>query len=242
MFGDVHAPFHSKQAWRLALRVLDVVRPRVFRLIGDFIDGNAASRHTKDPEREFLLRRELCLPIRMREELDQRLDAVGCEDRGITLGNHDMWANLRIREKLPELDGFFNIDKELGFTANGWKVTQFGDYEKIAKTFISHEFGYAGKGAALDVAKELRHNSIFGHTHAAAVIYTGNAVGEKHSTMNVGWLGNPEMSKYMHRVKRNTSSMHGVGLIHVDRRNNVHQHFVPFIQGLAYVRDQEISL
>jgi hypothetical protein len=242
VFGDLHAPYHHRPSWKLALKILDIIKPKVFRHIGDFADANAASRHTKDPTRQFLLKRELQVPIALRQELDNKLDKIGCTDKGITWGNHDMWANLRIREKLPELDGFFSIDKELGFTDNGWKTTEYGDYEKKGKLHLSHEFGYAGKGAAMDVAKELRHNSVFGHTHAAAVVYTGNAIGEKHSTMNVGWLGDPSKAKYMHRSKRNVSSMHGVGLIHVDSKGSVHQQFIPFIRNVAVVDRKEITL
>lgn len=242
VFPDVHSPFHHDPSWRLALKILDIVRPKVFRLIGDFADLNAASRHTKDPNREFLLKHELRKPIAMRQELDDKLDKIGCTDKGITFGNHDMWMELRIREKMPELEGLLSFNKLLGFSDNGWKTTEYGDYEKIARTFLSHEFGYAGKGAAMEVAKELRHNSIFGHTHAASVVYTGNAIGEKHSTLNCGWLGDPSKAKYMHRVKKNVSSMWGVGLIHVDSKKNVHQHFIPFIKGIAVVKGQEVRL
>lgn len=242
VFPDVHSPFHHDPSWRLALKILDIVKPKVFRLIGDFADLNAASRHTKDPNREFLLMRELRKPITMRQELDNKLDKIGCTDKGITFGNHDKWMELRIRERMPELEGLLSFNKLLGFSDNGWKTTEYGDYEKIGKLHLSHEFGYAGKGAAMDVAKELRHNSVFGHTHAAAVVYTGNAVGEKHSTMNVGWLGDPTQSKYMHRSKRNVSSMHGVGLIHVDSKGSVHQQFIPFIRNVAVVDRKEITL
>lgn len=242
VFPDVHAPFHDRIAWNLGLKILDVIKPKVFRLVGDFADSNAAQRHVKDPRREFLLRKELRIPIAMRVQLDARLAKVGCTDKGIWLGNHDMWMEKRIREKAPEFDGMLTFDRELGFTANGWKVTPYQNFEKIAKLHGSHEWGYCGKNAVLDIAKELRHNSVSGHTHGAGVVYTGNAVGEKHSTMLVGWMGDPSKAQYMARHKRNINWMHGVGLIHVDSRGNVHQQFIPFVEGCAVVWGQEIRL
>lgn len=237
---DLHAPYHSRIAWALAMKIIKYVKPGMLTAIGDWADSACMSRHVKDPNREGLLRREMKIPIALRAQVDC-LVGPKCEKR-ITLGNHDYWTETRIREKMPELDGLLTADSLMGFSENGWEVTRYGEHTTVGKLHISHEFGHCGLNAARDTLKAVGGNSVFGHSHGAAVVYGGDALGTKHVSANIGWLGDPEKAKYMHKVKKNRNWMHGVGLAHFTSRGDVHMQFIPFINGCAVVDRKEIRL
>ncbi len=240
ILGDIHSPYHHRPSWALAMKVLKYVQPQILVQIGDWADSNAMSRHTKDPNREGLWRKELRIPIALRNQVDV---LVGDKCRKIiTLGNHDEWMEKRIREKMPELDGMLTIDKEIGFSANGWEVTRYGDHCSVGKLHLSHEFGRCGTNAAQDTLAAVGGNSVFGHSHRAAVVYGGDALGTKHVSCNVGWLGDPDKAQYMFKIKRNRSWMHGVGLAHFTSAGDVHMQFVPFIRNVAVIDRKEIRL
>lgn len=240
ILSDVHAPYHSRPAWALAMKVLQYVRPRMLTAIGDWNDAACLSRHVKDPNREQLFKKELKLPIALRRQVDS-LAGPKVEKR-ITLGNHDEWLHKRIREKMPELDGLLTIDGLMGWSENGWEVTAYGEHTTVGKLHLSHEFGHCGLNAARDTLKAVGGNSVFGHSHAAAVVYGGDAIGTKHVSANIGWLGDPTKAQYMHKVKRNRNWMHGIGLAHFTQQGDVHMQFIPFIRGVAVVDRKEIRL
>lgn len=237
---DLHSPYHSRPAWALATKIVKHVQPDILVAIGDWIDSASLSRHVKDPNREALFKKELRLPVAMRSQVDA---LVGAKCRKIiTFGNHDEWLHKRIREKMPELEGLLNIDTLLGFTENNWEVTSYGDSTSVGKLHISHEFGHCGLNAARDTLKAVGGNSVFGHSHGAAVVYGGDALGVKHVAMNIGWLGDPKQAKYMHKVKVNRNWIHGVGLARIRKNGDCHLQFIPFINGCAVVDGEEIRL
>jgi hypothetical protein len=222
------------------MRILKYVNPDMLTAIGDWADSAAMSRHVKDPNREGLWRKELRIPIALRNQVDAIVKPK-CEKR-VTLGNHDNWMELRIREKMPELDGLLTFDSLIGFSENGWEVTPYGEHTTVGKLHLSHEFGHCGLNAARDTLKAVGGNSVFGHSHGAAVVYGGDAVGNKHVSMNVGWLGDPEQARYMHKVKKNRNWIHGVGLVHFTSAGDAHCQFIPFVRGVAVVDRKEIRL
>lgn len=242
LWPDLHAPFHHRPSVALAFKILDYVAPKLFVQIGDFNDNNVASRHKKDPNRESLLRKELQIPIALRAQLDERLRLAKCKRKMITFGNHDMWIEQRIDEETPWLNGLLTYDNLMGFGENGWETIPYGEHATVGKLHLSHEFGHCGLNAARDTLKAVGGNSIFGHSHGAAVVYGGDALGVKHVSANIGWLGDPTKAKYMHKVKKNRNWMHGVGLAHFTSRGDVHMQFIPFINGVAVVDRKEIRV
>lgn len=242
LWGDMHAPYHHRPSIALAFKILDYVRPKLFCQIGDLSDNAVMTRHVKDPDREGLLRREMKIPIALRAQLDERLRLCKTERKLITLGNHDEHLELRIREKMPELHGVITYDGLMGFSANGWEVTNYGEHTRVGKLHLSHEFGSSGLNAAHDTLRSVGASSAFGHSHAAAVVYGGDALGRKHVAMNLGWLGDPAMAKYMSKIRRNRNWMHGVGLAHFTSSGDAHCQFIPFVRGVAVVDRKEIRV
>lgn len=231
VLGDCHMPYHDKAAWRLFLKCLRILKPDVFVNIGDFVDSHAMSRHTKDPNRETLFRKELEQPKYAVSFLEAELPP-GCR-KIWTLGNHDMWLENRVREKMPELEGMLTIEKELRLREHGWEVVPYGQAVKVGKAHFSHEFGHSGKNCGRETLAAVGDNAVFGHSHRASVIYGGTALGTPHVALNVGWLGDKKSATYAHAVQKNRDWQHGFGLIYMQPSGVVHAHFVPFIKGTA---------
>lgn len=230
---DVHAPYHDRGAWKRFLRCLEVIKPDIFVNIGDFIDSHAMSRHVKDPRREALFRKELILPRRMLRELD---DVLPQQSRRLwTMGNHDIWMERRVAEKMPELEGIFTIDNLLDLSEHGWEVTPYGQSVKVGKLNLSHDYGYSGANAGRSTLLAVGDNAVFGHSHRASVTYGGTALGVPHVSMNVGWLGDKKAATYAHQTQKNRDWMHGFGMAYLMPNGNAHCHFVPFIGGKAVI-------
>lgn len=232
---DLHAPYHSKAAWRLFLKCVDTVKPDFFVNIGDFVDTHVMTRHVKDPERENLLRKELAKPRAMLRDLEYHLHNANPRVAKIwTLGNHDTWLDKRIAEKMPELSGLLSIPSLLDVTKKGegrqnWELVPYGQHIRIGKLYISHEFGHAGKNCGRDTLLAVGDNVCFGHSHRASVTYGGTALGQTHVSLNVGWLGDPKAATYAHQAQKARDWQHGFGLIYLEPNGVVHAHFVPFI-------------
>jgi hypothetical protein len=222
------------------MKVLKYVQPQMLTAIGDWNDAACLTRHIKDPNREQLFRKELRIPIALKKQVEV-LAGPKCE-KLITLGNHDEWLHKRIRERMPEIEGLLTIDGLMGWSESGWRVVPYGDHCTIGKLHLSHEFGHCGLNAARDTLRAVGGNSVFGHSHAAAVVYGGDAIGIKHVSANIGWLGDPSKASYMHQVKRNRNWMHGVALVHFTSQGDAHVQFIPFIRGVAVIDRKEIRL
>lgn len=241
VWPDTHAPWHHRPSVALAFKIVDYVRPKIFLHGGDFADNNCCTRHRKNPNRENLLRQELRVPIALRAQLDERLKLAGVERKIITLGNHDMWLEQRIDEKMPELNGLVTFDGEMGFTANGWETVRYGNHITIGKLNVTHTWEERGQKAEAAI-KTVGGNSLYFHTHHASVAYGGDALGNLHVAVNSGWLGDPDKAEYMFKMKKNRNWVHGVTLVHFTAHGDAHCQFIPFVRGVAVVDRKEIRL
>jgi hypothetical protein len=241
LWPDLHAPFHHRANVALAFKVLNYVKPEIFIQLGDFNDNNCASRHTKDPNREAVLKNEMQLPMALRAQLDEACRRNKTKRKIITLGNHDMWVEKRIDEESPWLNGSVTYDGLMGFSANNWEVVPYGDYITIGKMHFTHTWTERGQTAA-QALKYVGGNNAFVHTHNASVAYGGDALGNTHVSANLGWLGDPEKAKYMFRIKKGRDWMGGCGLVHWTSAGDSHVQFIPFINGVAVVDRKEIRL
>lgn len=242
VWPDIHSPFHHRPSVNLAFKVTEYVKPDIFAQVGDFADGNCAKRHPGTSQYETLLKELAAGPIPLRERIDAMCTRIGVRRKIITLGNHDEWAQARVKEKTPFLEGIVDIDREIGFTANGWEVTSYTDFTTVGKLHLTHDWGSAGHKAAIDAQKDVNGNSVFGHNHSAVIAYGGDMLGQKHVSASLGWLGDPNKAKYMYRHKKNRDWMHGIGLVHFTASGDAHVQFIPFIRGVAVVDRKEIRL
>ena len=96
---DQHAPIHDRKAVACALKIIEEVKPCTFINLGDVGEFESVSSHKykrrKQPPLEFILPevdKDIEGVNKMIDEFDAVLDSVGCKDRFILAGNHDLWA------------------------------------------------------------------------------------------------------------------------------------------------------
>jgi hypothetical protein len=110
---DVHAPFHDRKAWSVALDVIREWKPHRLVNLGDFMDTEAVSRHGKNSPDTVRLAEEY-------HEANLRLDELqnaAPEASFIALeGNHEgrvaKWCN-----EFGNMDGMLDVASSLYFTA-----------------------------------------------------------------------------------------------------------------------------
>lgn len=235
---DVHVPYHSERAWRLALKILRKFPADHLVVIGDFLDLYCVADYLKDPKRTPLLMKELMGGRRLLNELRDTVrkggSAVYC------MGNHEERLKKRIRDRLPALEGALGVGNFLDL--NRWEVVPYGKAKRLGKFWFSHEFGSAGVGAGRASLLAVGDNCVFGHSHRAGVVYGGTALGQKHVSLNVGWLGNPRHADYIHETARNRDWIHGLGHILMEPSGVGHASFVPFLGGRAVVEGELVRL
>lgn len=225
VLGDIHAPFHDRAAVALARAVAKKVKPFAIVSVGDIVDCYSISRFTKRPDRE----RRLVNELRAARAVADSFRAIA--PLLITLGNHDARVADFIASQAPELEGLINLPEQLGFVPN--EVTPYREMLKIHKCHFTHDVGFSGAHAAAQSLAAFNGNLVFGHTHRANIVYSGDIRGERHVCMNVGWLGNDSDIDYMHKARMKDWTK-GVGLVSMNA-TALSMQFIPFVKGAAIV-------
>lgn len=210
-FGDLHAPFHDKRAWRLVLQVAAALRPRHLVCLGDLCDFYGVSQHDKDALRANQFAWEVA-------ECNKILDALdalpGVQTRRMIEGNHED----RLRRHLmlhPELAGVVSVPQLLRLRERGWEYTPYKRTAKLGKAHLTHDVGAAGRNAVFRMLDTYQHTVVAGHTHRLQYLVEGNALGQPKLAATFGWLGDVEQIDYMHlhKAKKDWALGFGVGTL-----------------------------
>ncbi len=227
---DTHHPFHAIKPWQLMLRALKSWKPHRIVIAGDFLDCYSVSAHSKDPSRVDQLDVEIGSANLGLDELD----ALGAKDKHYICGNHEHRLQRYLHDKAPALAGSLSLQQLLRLKQRGWTWTPYMSHLKIGKLHLTHECGNCGPMAHQKAREAFGGNVVIGHTHHMAVSYAGNSRGESHVGAMFGWLGDPTMIDYMHRV-RASKWQHGFGIGHMLPSGVVHLQAVPIVSGVCVV-------
>lgn len=173
LLSDIHHPEHSKTAFNAVLSFLDKNQAKVkgVALLGDNMDCNNISRHTKGKPRlrtrggiakDFdQFNKDILLPIESK---------IAPETKKVFfLGNHEDWLEQWLDEN-PEFEGIVSFDNNLNLTKRGWEIVQQGDHKLIGKAYLVHGDAV---GSSMNVAKKLVDSfcatAIMGHVHTASM-------------------------------------------------------------------------
>jgi UDP-2,3-diacylglucosamine pyrophosphatase LpxH len=194
--SDAHIPAHSKVWWDLLMQVARDLRPKHLVIIGDFMDCYGISDHEKDPDLAGHIADEL---KSVNAHLDQ-LDALGASDKLYIEGNHEDRIR-RYVQRHPELRNVLTVPKLLRLKKRGWQYVPYKDHAKRGAVHYTHDVGAAGRNAVFRALDLYQHSVISGHTHRAAMIVEGSAVGDCKLSATFGWGGDVEQVDYMTRAK-----------------------------------------
>jgi predicted phosphodiesterase len=231
---DVHIPYQDKRALNLAYKVAQTLKPEVIVFIGDFIDCYRVSEYTKDPTRQTNTKQELEQGRKILKQF-----AKCCDEYFFCQGNHEVRLQNYIASRAPELYGLISVQEELDIPRANW--TSYREIKKIGKCHWSHEVGYCGLNSMRQSLDAFGGNLVYGHTHNAGILYSGNLRGERHFVMNVGWLGDLKFIDYAHKPRLKNSQL-GVGIVQQDSRGTSYANFVPFVKNSANVLGNLVTL
>lgn len=234
---DCHIPYHSKAAWNVMLAAARVIKPDGIVILGDFGDWHSVTRHTKNPEREHDLRWEV---EQVNACLDQ-LDALGASWKRFCEGNHEQWLDRYLSEKAPELFTTVKLRELLRLDERGWTWTSYRDHVKIGKVYYLHDSGPAGRGAHLKTQAKFNGNIVQGHTHRLEYNVVGNAAGESHVALSLGWLGDLQYIDYDHRINALVNWAHAFGVAYVEPNGNTHILPVPIFSKSVIVEGRLVT-
>jgi hypothetical protein len=222
---DVHLPHHDKRAWHAALNlVADQQRKNTHTVqLGDLADNESFGRHGKtfgsqhNPDRD--------LKIVSRESGNLTSAAGG--DVTFLLGNHDAWILKYLALNAPNAEGLMRpLNEILGYEHAPVP------YQKpfwIGRVAYLHDVGFAGANATRQTLEAVGHCCVHGHTHRAALEYSGSADGERWFAMGCGWLGDVSKITYMAPSKTRFWQT-GIGI--VDYHDGLaFARFLPFVRG-----------
>ena len=211
IISDLHAPYHSKEAWSLAMQVARDLKPEWLVIIGDFADFYAVSDHDKSPERANRLDEEL----EAVEPLLDELDALGATDKLYIEGNHEDRLR-RYLMKNPALARVVSTEKLLRLKERGWEFVPYKRHARRGAIHYTHDVGSAGRNAIYRALDVYQHSVVTGHTHRLQYVVEGSAVGECKVSAAFGWMGDVEQVEYMTLAKARKDWALGFGVGYVD--------------------------
>jgi hypothetical protein len=231
---DAHAPFHNVTSWRIVLDEIKRVKPTETIIIGDFADFYSVSKFSKDPSRKTDLAEEVDAINVMLYELEGLVGA----DVTFLEGNHEHRLESFLRNKAPELYGFFDIARLFKLGERGWKYVPYGKYHRKGKVTYVHDLGYFGKYAIARTLDAAQTNVVFGHTHRAGIAYAGNNnSGGGNFCMNVGCIIDINEVDYGHRFRAEREWTQGFGIVE-ESNNLAYAQFIPIVKGKALWRSR----
>lgn len=233
---DTHRPFHSEQAWEVAMRAGKAFKPDRIIHLGDLWDFYAISFHPKSPDRKSNLEAEINSGC---EALDE-MATLGASRLDITLGNHCHRWDRYLTQNAPDMFNFLRFPDVVRFKERGWNVTPYREHLTVGRMHFTHEVGFCGKLAHRQSRQEFEGNVVIGHTHALAAEYKGTILNSSHVGIMLGWLGDKTAIDYAHRA-RAASWQHGFGLAYHEPNGNVHVLPTPIIDGRCVVEGQIVE-
>lgn len=235
LLPDVHAPYHSRQAFRCALRVIAGGGYDEIICLGDFADNAAVSSHPKDPARLLPFDEEVKRTNAALDELDAACKTGKVKRKRYLEGNHETRLARFVLKIAPELRTFVDWADMLHLDKRRWELTPYKESLQIGDLRISHDFGRAGVNAARESCRDMGHSVAFGHTHRMQVHYQGQLDGARHVGATLGWLGDPEAIDYRHKDAIRRDSIHGFGTVAVLKNGLFWLQAIPIIEGQAVV-------
>ena len=198
---------------------------------GDWIDCYSISQFTKDPTRVSRLKDEIDATCALREELD----SLGAARKIFLRGNHEARMPRFINANVPALLGLIDFDGLLGLPQNGWRVVPYQRHGSIGKLHVTHDSDRTGVYSMRQTAIDYCASVAFGHTHYLGAWYFGDVLGNRHVSLNVGWLGDREQIDYRHRVKTK-DWQHGIGRVQMRADGTFQAEPIPILDGRAILQ------
>ncbi len=166
ILGDLHFPFHNKEACKVVWKRICEVKYTHIIQIGDLLDQYSFTRFAKKniflPDRELKFGRELA--VEMWDKIVKQQPGAVCVQ---LLGNHDVRAVKRAQEKLPEAQDIVRDSLLELYQFEGVYTVQDPRQEYFIDD-ICFLHGYRSKLG--DHTKFMHKSTVHGHTHRGGML------------------------------------------------------------------------
>ncbi|GAC1499966.1 MAG: hypothetical protein NVS1B10_03210 [Candidatus Saccharimonadales bacterium] len=207
VLGDIHFPFHSKEALQKVLDVIKKERPSHVVQLGDLYDQYSFSTFSKrvylNPQKELADGRALAV------DMWRTTRSCGKPICIQIMGNHDVRIVKRITEKLPEAQEIFRKTMFEYYRFEG--VTTIEDDRDIFEIGnVAFHHGYLSKLG--DHMRTHGRNIVVGHSHTGGVIFEQRA-GKTIFELNAGYLADETSEPLRYRPTKTSKWTLGYGII-----------------------------
>jgi len=238
--GSVEGGIDPK-AESVLMQAIEIVKPGGFAHIGDVGEWESVCGYRwerrKRPPFEWLkpmIDADVEAVNEFLDRVDKKLDKVGCEERFITEGNHEVWCdNFAEEETRPE----FKARALMRVDERGWRWHDHGKFAKIGRLYATHGGHFTGLHHAYKTVMGLSASCIYGHFHnveSAHVMRLGGACG----AWSIGCLAKLE-KKFL--GGRPTSWSHAFAIVHVEAGGEFHVEVVDIYDGVAWVYGKRLE-
>ncbi len=239
---DVHVPNHHRTAWSVCLNAVASWKPHRVVFLGDFADDECVSSHSKSPDRNRLLKREMVGVTRELDRAEAVFEKAKVNEVDVLGGNHEDRLDRYIADRAPELFGLVSMPDLMDLERRGWHWHPYKTSIRVGKLTVTHDFGFAGPGAAAQNLAACGHSCITGHTHRAGIVYGGHSNGERQVSVVSGWLGDPrEAAKYKHFDRAMREWQHGFTTAEILKDGTAFVNFHPIIRGKTVVGGRVVT-
>ena len=146
----------------------------------------------------------------------KKIKALGAKNNVFIAGNHEDRLTRYLMQKAPELYEQVHIPKLLALDGLGFKYVPYKEDYQLGKLNMTHDTGKAGKYAHYQSMNDYGRSTMIGHTHRMGYAVQGNADGDCHLGVMLGWLGDFKKVDYMHKIKAKVDWAHGFGVGYYD--------------------------
>jgi len=244
VFPDQHYPIHDVKAMNVAHQVLEKVKPDIFINLGDVGEWESVSSHKykrrKQPPLEFILPHVEQEVVEVNKELDKVdaiLDRVGCKERFILAGNHDLWLDSFV-ESHPYLEEYI-FRNACRWDQRGYEYRTFNEVLTIGKLSFIHG-AYTGPTHAKKHLESYGTNILYGHVHDLQRYSMTRMKDGAISAWSLGCLKDMRAEKNTWLRGRLHNWNHAVAIVDFFDNGNFAVQIVEIIKGRTVLNGKEI--
>ena len=241
---DQHAPLQDTKAISCALKIIDEIKPNTLINLGDVGEWESVSSHRykrrKQPPLEFVLPeidKEIKAVNIMINQFDEVLDSVGCEDRYILTGNHDLWLDSFV-EHHPYLDEY-TFRNACKWDERGYEYRKHNEVLTIGKLSFVHG-AYCGPTHSKMHLERYGCSIMYGHTHDLQRFSMTRLQDGGIGSWSLGCLKDMRAEKNTWLRGRLHNWNHSVGIVDWWKNGNFAVQVVEIVKGKAVINGKEI--
>ncbi len=164
---------HDEAAIRTFLKAIPIIRPDEYICGGDVGEWQSCSpwqfKRRKRPPLDYTLERldrDLIVVNNQMDRIDAALTEVGCAERTLIEGNHEVWVRDMVGE-VGIVGDAYDLSKQLHLGDRGYapKMIPFGEFIHRGKLALYHGGHYVSQHHAAAHATKCGHSIMYGHVH-----------------------------------------------------------------------------